>query len=216
MRCVLAYWVCSVLAGVVLLADWPGWRGPLRNGLSDSPAPIRWASGSPSIVWKRLLPGRGMSSPVISQKKIVLTAVIPARRHVDEWLLIVGGLSIFTLFLYRPSTDSPTVVSRFFPAIFGGIAAFLLVGDFALITPHWVPRQFLSVPIRYLAAIIPAVLALRTMTIMLLSGACQKRAQQTLRTYVIVTFLVICFTVGLLGDSYWQNTSPESSSCAEG
>src|SRR5687768_10197498 len=37
--------------------DWPWWRGPKRNGLAASEAPVRW-SETEGIAWKVELPGR--------------------------------------------------------------------------------------------------------------------------------------------------------------
>ncbi len=48
--------------------DWPQWRGPNVDGVSTGKAvPVSWNDGSPNenIVWKRQIPGRGHSSPII-------------------------------------------------------------------------------------------------------------------------------------------------------
>ncbi len=56
-----------------LQADWPTFRGPQGNGFSPSESPaILSADGAKS--WKTSLPGRGLSSPIVMEDKIFLTA----------------------------------------------------------------------------------------------------------------------------------------------
>ncbi len=45
--------------------NWPGWRGPQRNGVtSDQGAPGTWSSTS-NVAWKAPLPGSGISNPIV-------------------------------------------------------------------------------------------------------------------------------------------------------
>ncbi|HEV3024026.1 MAG TPA: PQQ-binding-like beta-propeller repeat protein [Pirellulales bacterium] len=51
---------------------WPRWRGPLGDGHStDTGLPVQW--DGTNIVWKTPLAGRGESSPVIWDDKLVVT-----------------------------------------------------------------------------------------------------------------------------------------------
>jgi outer membrane protein assembly factor BamB len=53
--------------------DWPGWRGPRGDGISDEKnVPLHW-SKTENIAWKTEIPGRGYSSPVIWGDRIFLT-----------------------------------------------------------------------------------------------------------------------------------------------
>lgn len=54
--------------------DWPGWRGPTRDGRAASKEnpPLRW-SETESVVWRTPLPGRGHSSPTLAASQIFLT-----------------------------------------------------------------------------------------------------------------------------------------------
>jgi len=65
--------------GVVLLAsiaasqdsNWPQWRGPDRNGVSDATGlPLEW---NDHILWKTAVEGRGHSSPVVWGDRIFIT-----------------------------------------------------------------------------------------------------------------------------------------------
>src|SRR5262249_44088573 len=73
-------WAAAAIVGVVALAsfaaaeDWPGWRGPRGDGISqDASAPLRW-SPTENIAWKTLLPGNGRSSPIVWGDRVFVTA----------------------------------------------------------------------------------------------------------------------------------------------
>lgn len=54
-------------------ADWPGWRGPTRDGIAapgENP-PTQW-SETENIVWRAPIPGRGHSSPTVVGNRIYL------------------------------------------------------------------------------------------------------------------------------------------------
>lgn len=55
-------------------ANWPGWRGPHRSGMTDEVnLPTRW-SAKENILWKVPVPGTGISNPVVWDNKVFLTA----------------------------------------------------------------------------------------------------------------------------------------------
>lgn len=45
-------------------SDWPWWRGPTRNGIAVSSAPVKFSDSS-GVLWKTAVPGRGHSSPIV-------------------------------------------------------------------------------------------------------------------------------------------------------
>ena len=54
--------------------EWPEFRGPGRQGISAAvDVPVEW-SATQNVAWKVEVPGRGWSSPVLSQGKIYLTS----------------------------------------------------------------------------------------------------------------------------------------------
>src|SRR5262245_40456264 len=81
--------ILSVILGIPLLtlraypaspsgeeANWPQWRGPGGNGVSEEKnLPIEW-SETRNIHWKTAIPGRGHSSPIIWGRRIFLTTSI--------------------------------------------------------------------------------------------------------------------------------------------
>ena len=70
---------CWLLAFVVIPAnllwaeDWPGFRGPTRQGISqEKDVPTEW-SRSANILWKTPVPGNGWSSPIVSGDRVFVT-----------------------------------------------------------------------------------------------------------------------------------------------
>ncbi len=53
--------------------DWPCFRGPTRQGISQEKAvPLRW-SLTKNLAWKMPIPGRGWSSPIVYQDRVYVT-----------------------------------------------------------------------------------------------------------------------------------------------
>ncbi len=69
----------KALALVLLVAaggEWPGWRGPGGRGVAASPAPTEWGPEHPNLRWRREIPGRGHSSPIVAGDLVLLTTGI--------------------------------------------------------------------------------------------------------------------------------------------
>ena len=70
----LVTFLVLVVPSNALSANWPGWRGPARNGVSsEKDIPVEWSADT-SVQWKVPLPGSGISSPIIWEDKVFLTA----------------------------------------------------------------------------------------------------------------------------------------------
>lgn len=64
--------VCLAVSGPA--DEWPGWRGPFRNGLTDDVGvPTTWSS-TENVLWKTPLPGAGISNPIVWQDRVIVTA----------------------------------------------------------------------------------------------------------------------------------------------
>ncbi len=80
----LAHGVCliaSLLAGAAARGagddEWPEFRGPTGQGISSAHGlPLRW-SPRQNVAWKQAIPGRGWSSPVVSDGRVYLTTSVP-------------------------------------------------------------------------------------------------------------------------------------------
>ncbi|MDB5304792.1 MAG: Serine/threonine protein kinase, partial [Phycisphaerales bacterium] len=59
--------------GFARAGDWPTWRGPAGNGVSDEKeTPTSW-SATENIVWKSPLPGGGNSTPIVWGDSVFVT-----------------------------------------------------------------------------------------------------------------------------------------------
>ncbi len=75
--------LCLLILSVAVVAahprvapaeNWPGWRGPSRNGTtSDRGAPAEW-SADRGVRWKVALPGSGISNPIVWERRVVCTS----------------------------------------------------------------------------------------------------------------------------------------------
>lgn len=64
--------------------NWPQWRGPDGQGHSEATGlPLKW-SETENVAWKRSLPGRGHSSPVIWGKQIWATTAVEKAASAEE------------------------------------------------------------------------------------------------------------------------------------
>jgi outer membrane protein assembly factor BamB len=62
-----------LLASIIFPQDWPQFRGPTGQGISEERGlPVTW-SETKNVRWKTAIPGRGWSSPVIQGDRIWLT-----------------------------------------------------------------------------------------------------------------------------------------------
>ena len=70
----------AVSAGAVLSAagsQWPQWRGPDSTGTSKTATPpLEW-SETKNVRWKKEIPGRGSSTPVISNGLVFISTAVP-------------------------------------------------------------------------------------------------------------------------------------------
>ena len=62
-----------VLSSLFFVTDWPQFRGPGGQGISDEKnVPLTWSEAK-NVRWKTAIPGRGWSSPVIQGDRVWLT-----------------------------------------------------------------------------------------------------------------------------------------------
>jgi len=77
MRHIRAILVAVLLFSMPALAeDWPQFRGPRAQGISNAKnVPTKWSAGE-NVAWKKEIPGQGWSSPVLADGKIYLTTAL--------------------------------------------------------------------------------------------------------------------------------------------
>ena len=60
----------------LVASEWPQFRGPTGDGVSDATdVPIEW-SATEHVAWKQPIPGVGWSSPVLSKGRLYLTTAV--------------------------------------------------------------------------------------------------------------------------------------------
>ncbi len=64
-------------------SQWGQWRGPLANGTAPNANPPTEWSETNHVVWKRALPGKGHSSPVVWDDRIYVSSAEPFGEPVD-------------------------------------------------------------------------------------------------------------------------------------
>jgi outer membrane protein assembly factor BamB len=78
-----------ILSSLGYAGDWPQWRGPSSNGISDELGlPVRWSAGE-HIKWKVSLAGFGASSPIVSGNHVFVTSqigIVPAAQGMQPLL----------------------------------------------------------------------------------------------------------------------------------
>lgn len=73
-------------ASAISADDWPEFRGPAGEGLvHNGKLPTTW-SPDKNVVWKKEIPGKGWSSPVVVGGKIYLTSAVPTDNAADKTL----------------------------------------------------------------------------------------------------------------------------------
>jgi outer membrane protein assembly factor BamB len=76
---------CFLLLSSLQAGDWPQWRGPSSDGISnESGLPVRW-SAKEHIIWKASLAGLGTSSPIVWGDKVFITSqegIVPAQQGI--------------------------------------------------------------------------------------------------------------------------------------
>ena len=63
----------AVMAAEASAADWPGWRGPTRDGVAAAgeTMPLTWSDDN-NLIWQAAVPGRCHGSPCVSGNAIYL------------------------------------------------------------------------------------------------------------------------------------------------
>jgi outer membrane protein assembly factor BamB len=68
--------MAQALTAEATSGDWPEFRGPTGQGIAENAnPPMKW-SQTENVAWKKEIPGRGWSSPIVYQGSIYLTTAI--------------------------------------------------------------------------------------------------------------------------------------------
>src|SRR6266851_893728 len=101
-------------AGVTLAEDWPGWRKDGSGVSNETGIPQSW-DPEHNIVWKTLVPGEGISSPIAWRDRIFITSVEPGTiRHVayHSYRALLCLLTLAALWWYVEGTPADPLGPR--------------------------------------------------------------------------------------------------------
>lgn len=126
--------ICVLLGWAVLTGraeNWPGFRGPTRQGIStERNLPLHWSTDS-NVVWKTSIPGTGWSSPIIWEDRVFVTTATENGTSCHVLSLdaksgkILWDKEVFTQVLRRKegknsyATPTPTTDGKRVYAVFG-------------------------------------------------------------------------------------------------
>lgn len=68
--------LCAFPASRADDGDWACWRGPRGDGTSEGSPPIEW-SEEKNVRWRTLVPGVGLSSPIVHGARVFVTTAVP-------------------------------------------------------------------------------------------------------------------------------------------
>lgn len=101
MRLTAALFLTAVMAVPAWAENWTSWRGSNRDGVAEGKLyPTRW-SDTENVAWKKELPGRGSSTPIVWEGKIFLTCGIDGKNGIlaydvngnELWRKLVGAIA---------------------------------------------------------------------------------------------------------------------------
>jgi len=70
------------------LSNWPQWRGPMNTGAATKGNPPIKFNETQNLKWKTPIPGKGHSTPIVWDDKIIVTTAVPKDLNsvdMDEW-----------------------------------------------------------------------------------------------------------------------------------
>jgi outer membrane protein assembly factor BamB len=98
--------VASRISGVA--ADWPQWRGPQRNGLSQETGLLKqWAKDGPKLLWGVKEIGSGYSTPAVVGERLYLLSNAGMESESVQALSTMDGQRIWVSPLGKVGTNIP-------------------------------------------------------------------------------------------------------------
>src|SRR5215831_3126421 len=123
-----AMWVTGSAGMDTSTSDWPQWRGPERNGISQERDLLKqWPAGGPNLLWQLNDIGDGYSTPSVVGTQIYLMSNRGMQNEFVQALSTQDGRLIWTTrvgnvgnpqdFLYAKARSTPTVDGDFIYAL---------------------------------------------------------------------------------------------------
>lgn len=120
MKSISAAFALSVLVSSFAAADdWPQWRGPERNGVSQEKGLLQeWPEGGPTLRWKAGDIGTGYSSPAIVDGRVFVQTTggdaefalcLDEKTGQQIWLVAIGKVGVNRGPQYPGTRSTPTI-----------------------------------------------------------------------------------------------------------
>jgi outer membrane protein assembly factor BamB len=131
-------------ASLACAEDWPQWRGPTGQGTtSEKNLPPTSEGGRLVVRWKTPLPGKGCSSPIVSQGRVYVTTAYEGQEpHPWDrgagWLVITVAVAVVSLTLVRlPSVFRSLPPTRRMLGLAAYTGAVIALTALVLVKPQW-------------------------------------------------------------------------------
>ena len=93
----MAGFLTIAIVGSVVAADWPQWRGPQRNGISQETGLLKeWPKEGPKLHWKVTDAGRGYSTPAVVAERLYLLGNDGLDNEFVEALAVKDGQRVWS------------------------------------------------------------------------------------------------------------------------
>jgi outer membrane protein assembly factor BamB len=117
--------VVSLLASPGWADDWPGWRGPARNGISRETGLLRhWPPEGPRLLWQRKDLGDGYSTPAVVGQALYVLSNHGLDDEFVQALQVSDGKSIWSTRIGKvgnPDQRPPYPAARSTPTVDGDV-----------------------------------------------------------------------------------------------
>lgn len=102
--------IALLICSSVDAEEWPQFRGPSSNGVSDAKnVPSEW-NATDHVKWKAPIPGSGWSSPVLSQGKLYLTTAVKEKDEAVSLRVVcvdaADGNIVWDVEVLRPTPEA--------------------------------------------------------------------------------------------------------------
>jgi outer membrane protein assembly factor BamB len=118
-RLILTSLALALTLTLAAAADWPQWRGPNRDGISQDTGLLQeWPADGPKIRWKLTDIGTGYSTPVVAGGKVYVQTTsgkdefalcLDEKTGKEQWKTPIGGVGINRGMPYPGTRSTPTV-----------------------------------------------------------------------------------------------------------
>jgi outer membrane protein assembly factor BamB len=109
----------------LLAEDWPQWRGPQRNGISQEKGLLKeWPAGGPKLIWKLSDIGSGYSTPAVAHERLYILSNEGLEKEFVQAIDVADGKKVWSMTLGKvgnPKQKPSYPAARSTPTIDGDL-----------------------------------------------------------------------------------------------